>query len=309
MGKIPMLIRRSLALLLALLLSACGAGGQAAPRLPPDAPGAATNQANLPLAITAPPSVTAVQPATAGVPPTATMVGQPPQPPTATYQVLNTYPHDPEAFTQGLVYEDGVLYEGTGLNGRSSLRKVVLETGAVVQIHEIDDDYFGEGITIFGDTIYQLTWQSQIGFIYEKASFAQVGEFYYPTEGWGLTHDGARLIMSDGTATIHFLDPQTLQETSTIMVTDNNGPVTRLNELEYVDGQIYANIWQTDRIARISPQTGQVLGWIDLSGLLSAEDRQQRVDVLNGIAYDAAGKRLFVTGKLWPKLFEIRIVN
>ncbi len=196
-----------------------------------------------------------------------------------------------------------------GSTGRSSLRKVVLETGEVVQIHEIDDEYFGEGITIFGDKIYQITWQSQIGFIYEKASFTQVGEFHYPTEGWGLTHDGTRLIMSDGSATIHFLDPQTLQETGTIAVADNNGPVLRLNELEYVDGEIYANIWQTDRIARISPETGQVLGWIDLAGLLSAEDRQQTVDVLNGIAYDPAGKRLFVTGKLWPKLFEIRIVN
>jgi glutamine cyclotransferase len=295
--------------LLALLLSACGAGGQAAPRLPPDAPSAAaTIQANLPLVLTAPPSATVVQPATADMPPTATIAG-PPQPPTATYEVLNTYPHDRGAFTQGLVYEDGWLYEGTGLNGRSTLRKVVLDTGEVVQSHALDDSYFGEGITIFGDKIYQLTWQSQIGFIYEKASFTQVGEFYYPSEGWGITHDGAQLIMSDGSATLHFLDPQTLQEISTISVTDNNGPVLRLNELEYVNGEIYANIWQTDRIARISPETGQVLGWIDLTGLLSAEDRQQTVDVLNGIAYDAASNRLFVTGKLWPKLFEIRIVN
>jgi glutamine cyclotransferase len=306
--KISTLLQKALVPLLALLLSACGAGGQAAPRLPPEAPAAATIQANLPLMLTAPPSATVAPPATADMPPTATIAG-PAQPPTATYEVLNSYPHDPGAFTQGLVYEDGWLYEGTGLNGRSTLRKVVLDTGEVVQSHELDDSYFGEGITIFGDKIYQITWQSQIGFVYEKASFTQVGEFHYPSEGWGITHDGAQLIMSDGSATLHFLDPQTLQEISTISVTDNNGPVLRLNELEYVNGEIYANIWQTDRIARISPETGQVLGWIDLTGLLSAEDRQQTVDVLNGIAYDAASNRLFVTGKLWPKLFEIRIVN
>ncbi|MFL5803187.1 MAG: glutaminyl-peptide cyclotransferase, partial [Roseiflexaceae bacterium] len=172
----------------------------------------------------------------------------------------------------------------------------------------ISDTYFGEGITIFGDKILQLTWQSQVGFVYDKASFEQIGEFHYSTEGWGLTHDGTRLIMSDGTATLHFLDPQTLQETGTLDVYDNNGPVVRLNELEYINGEVYANIWQTDRIARISPQTGQVLGWINLTGLLGPEDRQQPVDVLNGIAYDAAGDRLFVTGKLWPKLFEIKLI-
>jgi glutamine cyclotransferase len=231
-----------------------------------------------------------------------------PTPSVATYQVVNTYPHDPGAFTQGLVYEDGFLYEGTGLNGNSSLRKVALETGEVVQSHDLADEYFGEGIAIFGDKIMQLTWQSHIGFIYDKASFEQLGEFEYPTEGWGLTQDGSRLILSDGTATLRFLDPQTLQEMGAIEVRDAGSPVTQLNELEYIHGEIYANIWQTDFIARISPETGQVLGWINLAGLLSPEERQPPTDVLNGIAYDAAGDRLFVTGKRWPKLFEIKII-
>jgi glutaminyl-peptide cyclotransferase len=167
---------------------------------------------------------------------------------------------------------------------------------------------FGEGIAIYGDRIIQLTWQSHIGLVYDKTSFELLRTFSYPTEGWGLTHDGARLIMSDGTATLHFLDPETFVEVGQVEVYDVDGPVVRLNELEYIGGEIYANIWQTDRIVRIDPQTGQVLGWVDLSGLLSPEDRQQPVDVLNGIAYDPASDRLFVTGKLWPKLFEIELV-
>jgi glutamine cyclotransferase len=200
-----------------------------------------------------------------------------------------------------------VLLEGTGLNGRSSLRRVVLETGAVQQIYQLPDEYFGEGITLFGDRIYQLTWQSNTAFVYDKQSFRFLGRFSYPTEGWGLTHDGRRLIMSDGSATLFFRDPETFAETGRIDVFDENGPVTRLNELEYVRGEIWANVWQTDRVARIAPETGQVLGWIDLSGLLQPEDLAQSVDVLNGIAYDPQGDRLFVTGKLWPKLFEIRL--
>jgi glutamine cyclotransferase len=167
---------------------------------------------------------------------------------------------------------------------------------------------FGEGITIYGDKVFQLTWKAHVGFVYDKDSFELLQDFSYPTEGWGLTHDGERLIMSDGTPTLHFLDPDTLEETGQIQVYDNKGPVTRLNELEYVRGEIYANVWQTDRIARIDPRTGQVTGWIDLAGLLSQEDRSQRVDVLNGIAYDAQLDRLFVTGKLWPKLFEIELM-
>lgn len=224
------------------------------------------------------------------------------------YHIVNTYPHDPSAFTQGLVFEDGVLYEGTGLRGRSTLRRVALETGIVLQRGRLADRFFGEGITIYGDWIVQLTWQSNTGFVYDKDSFERLREFHYPTEGWGLTHDGEHLIMSDGTATLHFLDPESLQEIARIEVVDDKGPVTRLNELEYIRGEIYANVWQTERIARIDPQTGRVVGWIDLTGLVRALDTTQRIDVLNGIAYDAQGDRLFVTGKLWPKLFEVELV-
>jgi glutamine cyclotransferase len=226
-----------------------------------------------------------------------------------TYKVVHTYPHDRNAFTQGLVFENSVLYEGTGLRGRSTLRRVELETGNILQMHELPAQFFGEGVTLYGNKIIQLTWQSNVGFVCDKDSFELLQEFHYPTEGWGITHDGKRFIMSDGTSILHFLDPETLEEISRVEVYDNHGPVTRLNELEYVQGEIYANIWQTDRIARIVPQTGQVIGWIDLKGLLSAEDRSEPVDVLNGIAYDAKNDRLFVTGKLWPKLFEIELVS
>jgi glutamine cyclotransferase len=229
--------------------------------------------------------------------------------PVYSYSIVNTYPHDPDAFTQGLIFDEGVLYEGTGLYGQSSLRRVELETGDILQIRELSDQLFGEGITIYGDRIIQLTWQSNIGFVYDKDTFELLQEFDYSTEGWGITHDGTRLIMSDGTSTLHFLDPQTFEETGQVAVFDSDGPVTRLNELEYVQREIYANVWQTDRIARIAPETGQVVGWIELEGLLSAEDRSQPVDVLNGIAYDAQTDRLFVTGKLWPKLFEIELVS
>jgi glutaminyl-peptide cyclotransferase len=228
--------------------------------------------------------------------------------PVYSYNIVNTYPHDRDAFTQGLVLDDGFLYEGTGLLGHSSLRRVELETGAVLQIHELPDQFFGEGITIYGNRVIQLTWQSNVGFVYDKTSFELLQQFNYSTEGWGITHNGTHLIMSDGTPTLHFRDPQTFEETSQLSVFDNNGPVTKLNELEYVQGEIYANVWQTDRIARISPETGQVVGWIDFEGLLTAEDRTEPVDVLNGIAYDAQADRLFVTGKLWPKLFEIELV-
>jgi glutamine cyclotransferase len=229
--------------------------------------------------------------------------------PIYSYNIVNTYPHDPDAFTEGLVFDDGFLYEGTGLYGNSSLRKVELETGNVLQIHELSVEFFGEGITIYGDKIIQLTWQSHIGFVYDKNSFELLQEFNYSTEGWGITHDGTRLIMSDGTSTLHFLDPQTFEEIGQLEVFDDRGPVTKLNELEYVQGEIYANVWQTDRIAIIAPETGRVIGWVDLRGLLTAEDRSEQVDVLNGIAYDAATDRLFVTGKLWPKLFEIKLIS
>jgi glutamine cyclotransferase len=228
--------------------------------------------------------------------------------PTYGYEVLRIHPHDREAFTQGLVFEDGFLFEGTGLRGRSSLRRVELETGTVLQYQALADHYFGEGIAIFGERIVQLTWQSQTGIVYDKASFAPVRTFSYTGEGWGLTHDGQRLIMSDGSASLRFLDPHTFQETGRLDVYDDSGPVYRLNELEYVGDQVLANVWQTNRIARIDLETGQVIAYIDLSGLLQPEDYSSPVDVLNGIAYDQEGDRLFVTGKLWPKLFEIRLV-
>lgn len=222
------------------------------------------------------------------------------------YRVLNTYPHDRSAFTQGLAYDAGFLYEGTGLYGRSTLRRVELETGKTVQLHELPARFFGEGIVVLGDRLIQATWRSHVVFVYDKRSFELLGVTAYPRECWGLTHDGTSLIMSDGSATLRFLDPHTFAERGRLEVSDDAGPVMRLNELEYVRGAIYANVWQSDRIAVISPHDGRVRAWIDLSGLLPAEDGP--VDVLNGIAYDAARERLFVTGKLWPKLFEIALV-
>jgi glutamine cyclotransferase len=225
------------------------------------------------------------------------------------YEVVHSYPHDPAAFTQGLAFADGVLYEGTGLYGESTLRQVDLETGSVLQSRSLPPQYFGEGIAVYGDRIVQLTWRSRVGFVYDRRSFGPIHQFAYRTEGWGLTHDGRRLILSDGTATLYVLDPQTYEVSSSLQVRDRQSPVSMLNELEYVEGEIYANVWQTDRIARISPATGRVLGWIDLTGLLKAEDLQRPADVLNGIAYDSVGRRLFVTGKWWPRLFEIRLVR
>jgi glutaminyl-peptide cyclotransferase len=226
------------------------------------------------------------------------------------YHIVNTFPHDRQAFTQGLQFVDGFLYEGTGQHGQSGIRKVKLETGEVVQRQPLDAKYFGEGITVWGDTLIQLTWQSEIGFVYDKATFKQIRTFTYPGEGWGLTHDGKRLIMSDGDArgALRFLDPKTLKETGRLVVRDAGRPVNYLNELEYVRGEILANIWQTQRIAKISLKSGQVTGWIDLGGLLDPREAAG-TDVLNGIAYDAARDRLFVTGKNWPKLFEIKIVT
>jgi glutaminyl-peptide cyclotransferase len=226
------------------------------------------------------------------------------------FQVVHTYPHDPGAFTEGLFYKDGFLYESTGLQGRSSVRKVKLETGEVVQKGDLPRDLFGEGICEWGGRIIGLTWQTQVGFVLDFKTFDLQHTFQYPGEGWGLTHDDRELVMSDGTPELRFLDPKTLRETHRLRVTAGGQPVDQLNELEWVEGEIYANIWQTDRIARIDPKTGNVIGWIDLAGLLSVKDRLSgSPDVLNGIAYDAAGKRLFVTGKLWPRLFEIKLVR
>jgi len=227
--------------------------------------------------------------------------------PVYTYNIVNTYFHDQKAFTEGLVFEDGYLYEGTGIKGDSTLRKVDLETGEVLKVYHLPTQFFGEGVTIWEDTLIQLTWQSRIGFVYDKESFLLLREFTYPTEGWGITHDGKHLIMSDGTSTLYFLNPETFEEVRRIEVRDAGRLVTHLNELEYIQGEVYANVWLTNRIARISPETGRVVGWIDLEGLLSTEDRLQPVDVLNGIAYDATHDRLFVTGKYWPKLFEIKL--
>jgi glutaminyl-peptide cyclotransferase len=230
--------------------------------------------------------------------------------PTYTYKVVHTYPHDPNAFTEGLFYKDGVLYESTGLEGRSSVRQVRLETGQLVRKADLPPELFGEGITDWNDRVVGLTWKSQFGFVLGLRDFSVIGRFSYPGEGWGLTHNDRELVMSDGTAELRFLDPQNFHELRRVRVTAAGEPVANLNELEWVDGEVYANIWQTDRIARIDPKTGNVVGWIDLTGILPARDRVEgHTDVLNGIAYDSAGKRLFVTGKMWPKLFEIRLVQ
>jgi glutamine cyclotransferase len=225
--------------------------------------------------------------------------------PVAGYKIVRAYPHDSRAFTQGLIFRDGFLYESTGLNGRSSLRKVALETGDVVAQYAVGAKYFAEGLTEWDGKLLQLTWQTHVGFVYDMSPFKMVRTFEYTGEGWGLTHDRTRLILSDGTAVLRFLNPETFAEVGHITVTDAGKPVTQLNELEFVKGEILANVWYTDRIARISPVTGHVIGWIDLSGLKPGGTSADAV--LNGIAYDAAGDRLFVTGKLWPQLFEITV--
>lgn len=226
------------------------------------------------------------------------------------YQIVHAYPHDPKAFTQGLVYVDGHLYESTGLNGRSSLRMVELSTGRVLQHHELPAEYFGEGLTNWGASLVQLTWKAGTALVYDRFSFALQRTQHYSGEGWGLTQDGKSLILSDGSPVLRFLDPRSFREIRRLAVVDENGhPVLDLNELEFVRGEIYANVWHTDRIARISPRSGRVLGWIDLSGLLDKSQLSDPEAVLNGIAYDSRFDRLFVTGKLWPKLFEIRVVR
>ena len=225
------------------------------------------------------------------------------------YEVVNVYPHDPGAFTQGLVYHEGMLFEGTGRYGESDIREVELETGNVIRKREIADQYFGEGIALWDEELIQLTWRSHVGFVYDRETFARQREFSYPTEGWGLTHDGERLIMSDGSSALFFLNPETLERTGRVQVEDDGEPIDQLNELEHIDGKVYANVWQTDRIAIIDPDSGRVTAWIDLPGLLDPADRTPRTDVLNGIAYDAENDRLFVTGKYWPKLFEIDLVR
>jgi glutaminyl-peptide cyclotransferase len=226
------------------------------------------------------------------------------------YEVVKAYPHDPKAFTQGLFWLDGHLYESTGRVGESGIRKVVLETGQAVQKRDLAGSFFGEGIVNFGDKIHQLTWQHQKGFTYDLATFAPSGEWEYPGEGWGLAQDGKRIIMSDGTPFLRFLDPATMKETGRVQVTFQGQPIGNLNEIEFIKGEVWANVWQTDVIVRIDPATGYVVGRILLNDLLKPEDRRgSNPDVLNGIAYDAAADRIFVTGKLWPRLYEIKLVE
>ncbi len=226
-----------------------------------------------------------------------------------TYRIVRSHPHDTAAFTQGLTIADGNLYESTGLYGESKLRRVDLATGAALQQVELDGRYFAEGIAVVGDRIVQLTYQTGVGFEYDRKTFARLREFSYPGEGWGLTYDGQRLVMSDGSDTLRFWDPATFAEQGRLRVRDGDRAVPHINELEYVDGVIYANIWQEDRIARIDPKTGVVTAWIDMSNLLTATERSRGVDVLNGIAHDPASGNFLVTGKLWPWVFEVQFVR
>jgi len=244
----------------------------------------------------------------------STVAGQSPssrdtqRPPDYTFEVVRQFPHDPTAFTQGITYQDGYFFEGTGRTGKSSLRQVNPETGQVVRRVDLSPDLFGEGVTLLGNKVFQLTWLSHLGFVYDLRDFHLLRTLQYSGEGWGLTTDGHDLFMSDGSSEIRVLDASTFAEKRRIKVRDSGKPVDQLNELEFIEGEIYANVWHSDRIARISPQTGKVLGWIDLTGLLGSFYQPQSEAVLNGIAYDREGKRLFVTGKLWPKIFEIRVI-
>lgn len=298
---------------LAIAASATITADRAAPATEPTLASAA---AASPLAT---PTQPVVPTATVAPPTTPTAVPSPTLPPPVfagaedipvyTYEIVATYPHDPEAFTQGLQWIDDVLYEGTGLYGRSSLRRADLATGEVLQQTDLADDLFGEGIVVVDDRIYQITWQARRGFIYDRSSFERIGEFAYQTEGWGLTFDGENLVMSDGTNRLFWRDPETLAVVRQVDVLQQDVPVPLLNELEYVQGEIFANVWQSDWIARIDPETGRVVGWIDLTGLLDGVEATGPIDVLNGIAYDAATDRLFITGKLWPVLFEIDLIE
>lgn len=224
------------------------------------------------------------------------------------YTIVHTYPHDRDAFTQGLQVVDGAFYEGTGLNGRSSIRKVKIETGEVLQKRDVPAEFFGEGITVRGNDLFQLTWQSGVALLYDRASFTPKRRFKYTGEGWGLTQDATSLIMSDGTEYLRFLDPATFAERRRVRVSVSGAPLKNLNELEYVKGEVFANVWQTDYVARIDPKTGTVNGYIDFRGLLTPREREA-TDVLNGVAYDEKTDRLFITGKLWPRVYEVRIAR
>ncbi len=288
-------IRRAGSALLLLLLLLATAAGCAAPAA--SAPAAATPTAAAPAALPADAHAT-------------TLVA----PTLYTYRVRNTFPHDPTAFTQGLIVRDGQFLEGTGLEGRSTLRRVEIETGRVLEDRPLAAEFFGEGITELNGKLYQLTWQNATGFVYDAATLQELSRFQYNTEGWGITHDGQRLIVSDGSANLQFWDPQTLQPLGSVAVSLFGLPISQINELEYVDGAVLANIWQTNLIMRIDPDSGQVTGVIDLTGLLdyaparTSTQTSAQPNVLNGIAYDEASGRLFVTGKLWPAVFEIELV-
>ena len=239
----------------------------------------------------------------AGAPPRVPPAGS--KAPVSGFTIVNSYPHDPTAFTQGLEYRDGVLYEGIGLQGKSAVRRVELETGKVLQEAKIGLGYFGEGITVTAGKLFQITWKDKTGFVYDAKTFRLIRNFSYFGEGWGMTHDETSLIMSDGTSALRFLETTRFSERRRVKVMDAAAPISNLNELEMIKGEIWANVWQTDHIARISPKDGHVVGWVNLKGLLPPGGA--RADVLNGIAYDAVKDRIFVTGKLWPKLFEIKL--
>ncbi|MCA8961176.1 MAG: glutaminyl-peptide cyclotransferase [Planctomycetes bacterium] len=229
------------------------------------------------------------------------------------FKVLETYPHDRSHYTQGLVFDKGDLLEGTGQLGVSLIGRFDLRTGEPKQRKRLENRYFGEGVAVWKDRILQLTWRASVGFIYDYETLERTGTFHYTGEGWGLTHDGTHLILSDGTSDLRFLDPETFEVVRKVRVTDRNRPIAKLNELEYIEGEIFANVWQTDQIARIDPKSGHVNSWIDLTGLLPDEDRRspsrKAPEVLNGIAYDPVQKQLYVTGKYWPKLFRIELVE
>ena len=233
--------------------------------------------------------------------------------PVARFTTVRSWPHDPAAFTQGLDFHEGKLYEGTGVEGKSTLREVSLETGAVVRQVDLPPTVFGEGITVLGDRVYQVTWKSRKGYVYDRATFRRLREFEYEGQGWGLTNDGQSLILSDGSAILRYLDPSTFAVQRTVTVKDGDREVRDLNELEMVRGEIYANVWNTNSIVRINPSSGAVLGWINLEGIFTDSDRRrylkpgQQVDVLNGIAFDEITGRLVVTGKWWPRLYEITV--
>ncbi len=225
------------------------------------------------------------------------------------YEVVSSYPHDPTSFTQGLVWHDGTLYESTGLKGESKLRRLEFPSGRVLKEINLASEFFGEGLALVDGRLIQLTWQSHKGFVYDLNTFRQLQEFAYDTEGWGLTYDGKNLILSDGSSDLFYLDPQTFKPIRKLAVTMNGKPISELNELEFIDGEIWANVWQTDLIVRINPSTGRVASFLNLKGILAPSDKTGREDVLNGIAYDAERKRIFVTGKLWPRIFEIRVTK